>query len=920
MSDRYGKYARPRSPVYNPARASLPINLNGQPLPASSYEHHVHAIPTSRRELVVPPRGGSSSTTSNAGTVMTTYKIKADPPARSNSLRDNSRTRRSNTVESNARPTVVTAVAQRHRPVVHSGRPASPLKSPYRSSEEEYYAIPASSSHGHGHHQKRYSATMDNADMNRLATERETNRLRVVPVREGAAYTGSRARQAYPAPAVRHADTVADDYGDDGYGYTNPRDLVQYDLNNNTSSRSHSRRDSLETGTRTSRPSSITSYNDIAPRPHDARERGPPPTTRGFDRIPRTTAPWEQPPQVRMPVPGPPSMEPIQRPARVEPPFEEQPIRRTGSHRPTSYHAESRRGPRDDYYEVRDEEPRRERSHRQEPRYDDAVEQRGFGIRTDRPERPERPERLERADRSDRPERAERSDRSEREWSDRPERPERSDRPDRLDKPERFDRPDKLNDRTEHKSSRNATERSDRSDDRSEHKSGRDAIAAGIGLAGAALGLNAVKISKRDDREDREEREERRRKDYDEEPRRHKGSRDDTIDLGDRAPKERRRRESKDRDSSPPRDAPAPRDIPPPPRTSPPIDRDVQPPQDPSYIDPRNERDGGSDRRERRRHRSERPEASTARTGSDSSASPAPTRPRSRAGKDAGAGVPAFNPKDAMDLMAMKAALNAKENEPAKPAKEPSPRASLTKTPREAAEIRSDLNEHRSRDSFAPADNRQLRVVSPPREKPEDKPVKGILRAPREKFPEDPSPIREGVAPLKDAKKDGVPPDARWTKISRKLVNPEALELGKERYEARDDFVIVLRVLSRDEVQGYAEVTQKLRAAREEAEEIEASNERRRARRERHERHKRERTSGERSEHVERRRHGRSESDTTDDDDDEDKRPKMLDAPPPRKGKVGGSNFEEMMSGGLGNAQPPASVAPSVSSRGKGYD
>lgn len=805
MSDRYGKYARPRSPVYNPARASLPINLNGQPL-TSSHEHHVHAIPTSRREVVVPPRGGSSSTTSNAGTVMTTYKIKADPPSRSSSLRDGSRTRRSNTVESNIRPAVVTTVAQRHRPVVHSGRPASPLKSPYRSSEEEYYAIPASSSHGHGHHQKRYSATMDNADMNRLATERETNRLRVVPGREGAAYTGTRPRQAYPAPAVRHADTVADDYGDDGYGYTNPRDLVQYDLNNNTSSRSHSRRDSLETGTRTSRPSSITSYNDIAPRPYDARERGPPPTTRGFDRIPRTTAPWEQPPQVRMPVPGPPSMEPIQRPARVEPPFEEQPIRRGSSHRPTSYHAESRRGPRDDYYEVRDEEPRRERSHRQEPRYDDAVEQRGFGIRTDRPERSER---LERADRSDRPERAERSDRSEREWSDRPERPERSDRPDRLDKPERFDRPEKLNDRTEYKSSRNATERSDRSDDRSEHKSSRDAIAAGIGLAGAALGLNAVKNSKRDDREDREEREERRRKDYDEEPRRHKGSRDDTIDLGDRAPKERRRRESKDRDSSPPpRDAPAPRDIPPPPRTSPPIDRDVQPPQDPSYIDPRNERDGGSDRRERRKHRSERPEAP--RTGSDSSASPAPARPRSRAGKDAGAGVPAFNPKDAMDLIAMKAALNAKENEAAKPAKEPSPRASLTETPREAAEIR-DVNEHRSRDSFAPADNRQLRVVSPPRDKPEDKPVKGILRAPREKFPEDPSPIREGVAPLKDAKKDGVPPDARWTKISRKLVNPEALELGKERYEARDDFVIVLRVLSRDEVQGYAEVTQKLR-------------------------------------------------------------------------------------------------------------
>jgi zinc finger CCCH domain-containing protein 13 len=943
MGDRYGRYARPRSPVYNPARASLPINLTGQP--HSSHEHHIHVVPTSRREIV-PPRGGSSSTASNAGTVTTTYKIKADPPARGSSVRNDGRTRRSNTVESNVRPTVVTTVAQRHRPVVHSGRPASPLKSPYRSSEEDYYTIPASSSHDGHNHRKRYSATMDNADMNHLATERETNRLRVPPGREGATYTDTRARQAYPAPAVRHPDTVADDYGDDGYGYTNPRDLVQYDLNNNTTSRNRSRRDSGESG-RTSRPSSITSYNDIVPRPYETRERGPPPTTRGFDRIPRG-ATWEQPPQVRVPVPGPPPMEPIQRPARVEPPFEEQPIRRGSSHRPTSYHAESRRGPRDDYYEVRDEEPIRERSHRQEPhrqepRYDEAVEQRGFGIRTERPERPERADRGERADRADRPERAERIERPERvEWpAERPERPDRSDkqdRPERFDKPERSDRPDKSNDRSEHK--------------------GRDALATGIGLAGAALGLNAVKNSKREDRDDREEREERRRRDYDDEARRHRDSRDDTIDLGDRDPKERRRRDDKDREiTPPPRDIsaprdipPPPRDIPPPPRTSPPIDRDARPPQDPAFIDlgraqeppvSRNDRDSDSDRRERRRHRSE---ASTPRTGSDSSASPAPVRPRSRAAKEAGAGPPAFNPKDAMDLMAMKAALNAKDSEPAKPPKEPvsrSPRASETRTSREAAEIRNDLNDRRPRDPLAPTDNRQLRVVSPPREKAEDKPVKGILRAPREKFPEDPSPIREGVAPLKDAKKDGVPPDARWTKISRKLVNPEALELGKERYEARDDFVIVLRVLSRDEVQGYAEVTQKLRglflpppksnfilttpAAREEAEELEASNERRRARRERHERHKRERSRGERSEHVKRRRHGHSESDTTDnDEDEEDERPKMLDAPPPRKGRVGSNNFEElMMSGGIGAPQqPPAGVAASVgpSSRGKGYD
>lgn len=94
---------------------------------------------------------------------------------------------------------------------------------------------------------------------------------------------------------------------------------------------------------------------------------------------------------------------------------------------------------------------------------------------------------------------------------------------------------------------------------------------------------------------------------------------------------------------------------------------------------------------------------------------------------------------------------------------------------------------------------------------PENKRLKGILRPPREKFPEQSEPIREGVAPLKDAKKDRIPPDARWTKRSRKLVNPEALEIGKERFEAREDFVIVLRVLSRDEVQAYADATKRIR-------------------------------------------------------------------------------------------------------------
>lgn len=105
---------------------------------------------------------------------------------------------------------------------------------------------------------------------------------------------------------------------------------------------------------------------------------------------------------------------------------------------------------------------------------------------------------------------------------------------------------------------------------------------------------------------------------------------------------------------------------------------------------------------------------------------------------------------------------------------------------------------------------RKVSIVEPTR-KEEFKP-KGILKKPREvPFPEDPNPAREGVAPLKQAGKDGIPSGARWTKVSRILVNPEALERLHERFEERDDYVIVLRVLSREEIEKLAEKTREIR-------------------------------------------------------------------------------------------------------------
>ncbi|PVH70140.1 hypothetical protein DL98DRAFT_541066 [Cadophora sp. DSE1049] len=108
------------------------------------------------------------------------------------------------------------------------------------------------------------------------------------------------------------------------------------------------------------------------------------------------------------------------------------------------------------------------------------------------------------------------------------------------------------------------------------------------------------------------------------------------------------------------------------------------------------------------------------------------------------------------------------------------PRKSVTKDTREASEIRSNI---RGRGSRTQIENWHVRVVSPPTEENEleEKPAKGILRTPKEKFPEDQNFVREGVAPSKGAKENGIPLGARWTKIRRELVNPEALGAGKER-------------------------------------------------------------------------------------------------------------------------------------------
>jgi zinc finger CCCH domain-containing protein 13 len=106
----------------------------------------------------------------------------------------------------------------------------------------------------------------------------------------------------------------------------------------------------------------------------------------------------------------------------------------------------------------------------------------------------------------------------------------------------------------------------------------------------------------------------------------------------------------------------------------------------------------------------------------------------------------------------------------------------------------------------------RVRIVEPPKEELAPAPIRGILRKPTQKFPEHKDEVREGVKPLKEeAERKGIPTDAKWTKIDRRLVNPEALDAAQERYEERLDCVIVLRVLTKAEIQKLADKTREIR-------------------------------------------------------------------------------------------------------------
>lgn len=820
-----------RSPTFNPARASLPVNVGYN----SGYSGDIHAVPTGRYDAVPRRAGDHHHHHRPATTTITTYNVTKDPLARSTSTRDPSRSRqRSSTIDtSSVKPIIVTTNHSRphnsssHTSSAASRRPESPFKDAYRTSEEAYYAQPASSIRSRSQ-QRHHSATYDPEDFYRMKERLGDDRLRA-PARPH-----SRQSMYANPPRAGGADFAED------YEYTKPSDLARYDLDHDRPRSRTGRRDSFDRGTNYYRPSVSVVTNEIGSRP----DRRPPPTSVALDRYNRNAAAgiYERGSVAIPALPAVPAAPPVdpRRSGLLDPTASPTVERRSSRPRPISLYQDPAPRTDDLAYRPRDESLHRDRRDRErdEPFRDEAIAARGFGIRPellDQAElrRPVEPERLERRDIDEHRSRREYDAREPKRRSDedldksrgRHERrlSEARDRPPRVE--ESRDRPPRVEE------SRDRPPRVEESRDRKDSKGEkmRDKVVAGLGVAAAAIGLGGAAKEKEKDEKDSKVSPRRRRDSELAEP--------DT--LGSRAADRYKPREADIERRSSPREDPiiveqrreAVKERP---------DRREESTSRERERERERERDRDRERerqRERDRERERDPDRDRERSRRDDEArlngGKVDTRDNSPHSDDSVGGSSrrrrrpsaAFNPTDTRGLMDLKAQLAAIDHDKPKekdirPVARDRVEADTVVSSGSERQRESGRDRERSRDEstrgreLALVDNeqKQVRVVSPPRDKSDQKPIKGILKQPTSSFPEDVNPIREGVAPHKDDKtKKDVPSGARWTKINRRMVNPEALTIGKERFEVRDDFVIVLRVLSKEEIQAYATATAQLR-------------------------------------------------------------------------------------------------------------
>lgn len=873
MTDHRARIAGRKSPTFNPARASMPVNI-GYNLP---YTGELHAVPTGRYDAASVPRRhdpkAAAPGPSPATATVTTYNVAKEPVSRSLSR---SNRNRASTVDShtNGKPIIVTTNhARPHVPSNHtpsSARPSSPSRESYRPNDDTYYNIqPASSIRSRSHNRHSYSQGAPLGDEyyrlrervggaggapvagdagywgpTRVNTNTDTIRNpRPHVLYTAAAYPTHAAAPTHHAAPAHHAapshhatpshhstpsyasNPAIVDYESDYYEYTKPGELVRYDLDHDRRGRRESvdhhyyrpRVDVVSHDTTTRHDAARldaarldaarldAARHDAARHDatrhdatrHEPRSRTKPPPSGGLERFNRTTAATAayDRPSVTMPappaVPPPPPIDTTRRPALLEGPRSPSGEGRTTRPRPVSLYQDGPTRPShtDDSRRSRDDERvGKDRRAREDGYRDEGVASRGFGIRTDTLDQ--------------------HSSRSTQNYDERRSRHEIVDRESKRGSEESLGRV-RTHDRECNEDRRSRIE--DRKDTASRRESvsrTRDRVAEFAAAAVAAAGL--APPSRRDEanvsprRRDRdEEKEQSRPRERDTAERKSFPGEDRTNSETRREPRRERTESvsgSKDR---------APNSN---------VDREPEPERE-RERERQRDREDERDQRERQRQ-----DAEAKLNGSSADKREGSPDDTSNNGRRRQKPSSAFDPTDTKGLMDLKAELAALDNQNQGPEKADESDVSSTKesgsvkTPPTAnGSDRGDesADESRGREIVPAREEKQVRVVSPPRDKTEQKPIKGILKTPKAKFPEDTNPIREGVAPHKDdpTKKD-VPPGARWTKISRKKVNPEALTIGKERFEVRDDFVIVLRVLNKEEIQAYATATAQIREVR----------------------------------------------------------------------------------------------------------
>jgi hypothetical protein len=673
-------------------------------------------------------------------------------------------------------------------------RPSSPLASSRDKYNDTYISQPART-----HHKKIYSVD-DTGRSTQLVAERET----VEPVRHrdsvdrgygvtsgGRTYHSSSNGSKPPARLT--------DLGDDGYSYTDPASMYR----DTEPAWRRPRAGSVE---RSARPTSM--IVDRAPRA-SARELGPPPSVRGFDKINNVPRHHGRSSSIDR--------------AREIPkyePYQDSASSRTSStrhHAPAIHQEPPREHRRDTYHDGYDRRDRdtENRRHTAEHLPDPQVASRGFGIAPSNPALPHDHHAVERQPVRTAPEPAHsRADdygapyhSSHRASTHMPD-PRMSDS--RLPRGREAAPPPAAYDNYEK-----------RPRERESSVGFVPAVATAATGVAAAVGAGAYMKAREKDREERNSSEERERE-KERERRRLHDERDSRDKVDDR--RERRsddRDEKRERRTEERRDAPTPVANPPYP---PPSDAERRP-RERRYEDDEREKssrkapssEGSGD--ERPRHYVDR-DAERRRE-----AAPAPTETaldpdeeyRRRVQQEAERSNRATRDRDQGEPDRERRRRSDDRESSRSPSDRSRASPPLPTRPNERSGSIYDGGLVQEPESFdklqADQPSKSVTIVTPPKE-PQPA-VKGILRKPTAKFPEEPEPIREGVAPHKDALKGkDIPIGARWTRIDRRLVNPQALEEAKERFEERMDCVIVLRVLTKQEIQKLADRTKKIRERR----------------------------------------------------------------------------------------------------------